>query len=178
MLERYVFVLQKMPPAACKIKSTYCAHPFCSSDNGRTPHGAYRLSLEPSDNVHQGKVPAKPLRGHTSEGKGEDDVTWYCLTCVEDLWNEIALLPDDEFNRQLAANPTRWTEPPQVSIEEHIKLDEEKAASDVAVMQGEAHEATAMDQDTNGRETSDKGSEYISPLATGQSLSFTHESNF
>ncbi|KAI9753445.1 MAG: hypothetical protein M4579_005165 [Chaenotheca gracillima] len=82
----YVLILQKTPPAECGIKASRCAHKHCSAPNKRTPLGAFRLSLEPETNVHLEKVPTQALPKKT--GQGTHGVTWYCLKCVEALWNK------------------------------------------------------------------------------------------
>ncbi|KAI9781715.1 MAG: hypothetical protein M1835_004246 [Candelina submexicana] len=103
----YVLILQKLPPAALKIKLTTCAHPFCSSPKGCSPAGSYRLSLESVEDLSDTKVPTvsltevqkqeRPARRPTKEqnGQGANGATWYCLTCLEGLWNGVGQMTDN-----------------------------------------------------------------------------------
>ncbi|KAI9701200.1 MAG: hypothetical protein M1836_001869 [Candelina mexicana] len=107
----YVLILQKLPPAALKIKVTTCAHPFCSSPKGCSPAGSYRLSLEPVENLGDAKVPTvslaevqkqeRPARRPTKEqnGQGANGATWYCLTCLEGLWNGVGQMTDNNSKK-------------------------------------------------------------------------------
>ncbi|KAI9721180.1 MAG: hypothetical protein M1812_002341 [Candelaria pacifica] len=101
----FVLILQKLPPAALNIKVSTCAHPFCLSPNGCSPAGTYRLSLEPVENLGDAIVPTVSLvddgkgkgraRRPPKEQKGQaaNGATWYCLICLEGLWNGVGQIP-------------------------------------------------------------------------------------
>lgn len=93
---QHVLVLQKMPPPACRIDTTHCSHPFCPAAQGHTPAGAYRLSLEHMRNRALKKVPTKP-EPKGRKGNGVNGVVWYCLTCIECLWNDVGLMSEEEL---------------------------------------------------------------------------------
>ncbi|KAI9817545.1 MAG: hypothetical protein M1827_001157 [Pycnora praestabilis] len=100
----HVFILQNLPPANFGIKLTTCWHPFCSSPRRSTPAYGYRLSLKPKANLNNLFVPTQAQdvertkgqgKGSTEgapTGQGPQETTWYCLTCVKDLWNGVGQL--------------------------------------------------------------------------------------
>ncbi|KAI9845913.1 MAG: hypothetical protein M1837_004449 [Sclerophora amabilis] len=83
----FVFILQKMPPRECRFGTSRCAYNDCSAKGKRTPEGTFRLSLEPRSNLEMNAVPDKSLKRSRGPGQGINESTWYCLTCLEALWN-------------------------------------------------------------------------------------------
>ncbi|KAI9877318.1 MAG: hypothetical protein M1830_004248 [Pleopsidium flavum] len=100
----HVLVLQKLPPSVFKAKITTCAQPCCPATEDRITPASYRLSLEPRENLKRAMVPTDPVYPTVtvggSDGKveaglgslGKHGATWYCLTCIEDLWNGVGML--------------------------------------------------------------------------------------
>ncbi|KAH0541522.1 hypothetical protein FGG08_003997 [Glutinoglossum americanum] len=88
LMNDYTFFVQKQVSFGTP---SYCSYIFCASPEKRTPPAGYRLSLEPRDNIRLRKVPGAPViqnkRGHGIKG-----AQWFCLTCVEAIWNGVDLL--------------------------------------------------------------------------------------
>lgn len=97
-----------MPPAVYKAKLTTCGNPLCPVPKPlrsipRMQPGAYRLSLEPISHLDRPYIPLaaahniseieRSAGGRSSRlGKGEEGVVWYCLSCVEDLWDGVGMI--------------------------------------------------------------------------------------
>lgn len=108
IVDGHVFILQKMPPATYKAKLTTCGRPGCPARKQprsvpRIQPGAYRLSLEPISHLNRPDIPLaamytireieRPADNRDPLcGKRKDGVVWYCLTCVEDLWDGAGML--------------------------------------------------------------------------------------
>ena len=112
MIDGWVFVLQKLPPAEYWAKRTRCGlDPYCSSPN-RTPEASsYRLILESKRSLMLSKIPIDAIEGwerlqqdarsttilctkiqaspqtKTTYTKKIDVATPYCLECIEKLWD-------------------------------------------------------------------------------------------
>ncbi|KAH0565753.1 hypothetical protein GP486_000850 [Trichoglossum hirsutum] len=85
----HVFFVQKQRSFGTP---SFCSYVFCPAPEGRTPLGSYRLSLEPRDNMNLLKVPEDPIRLGGKRGYGVRGVRWFCLTCVEAIWNGVDLI--------------------------------------------------------------------------------------
>ncbi len=95
---------------------TTCAHPFCPNPKQCSPAGSYRLSLEPVENLDDAKVPTLSLaevekgNGRASrptkaqKGQAANGAVWYCLTCLEGLWNGVGQITDNISKKQ-RSNP-------------------------------------------------------------------------
>ncbi|KAI9673752.1 MAG: hypothetical protein M1829_003989 [Trizodia sp. TS-e1964] len=88
---RYVFILQQMPRCKDNSKFSKCGHPFCRSPKGRTPGFSYRISVEPEWNLEFTFLPNE-TDGRAGNGEDKPDAEWFCLTCLEDLWNTVSQL--------------------------------------------------------------------------------------
>ncbi|KAI9818622.1 MAG: hypothetical protein M1832_004395 [Thelocarpon impressellum] len=128
----HVMILQKMPPAACQIKTTLCAHPYCMSPSCRTPHGSFRISLEPIANLEMSEVPTKPARIQRKSGgrgEGEHGVTWFCLQCMEGLWNGVGLLQDEHSAFTTAKAASRAEHEQSSPLQESLGHSQASAAT-------------------------------------------------
>jgi hypothetical protein len=89
ILDGHVFFVQKQPLFGTP---SSCAYAFCPAHDGCTPLGSYRLSLEPRKNQSLSTVPVDAIGDLAIRGHGAYDAQWYCLTCLEDIWNGIGLI--------------------------------------------------------------------------------------
>ncbi|KAI9779534.1 MAG: hypothetical protein M1839_007342 [Geoglossum umbratile] len=85
----HVFFVQKQPFFGTP---SHCAYTFCPARNSRTPLGSYRLSFEPRKNQNLPAIPVDVVSGQSMRGHGTHGAQWYCLTCVEDIWNGVGLI--------------------------------------------------------------------------------------
>ncbi|KAI9763655.1 MAG: hypothetical protein M1840_000369 [Geoglossum simile] len=90
----HVFFVQKQPFFGTP---SLCAYAFCPSPETRTPLGSYRLSLEPRKNQSLPTVPADPIGNPAMRGRGAYGTQWYCLTCLEDIWNGVGLITESKL---------------------------------------------------------------------------------
>ncbi|KAI9893290.1 MAG: hypothetical protein M1814_000419 [Vezdaea aestivalis] len=84
-----VMVLQSVPPEVVGIECP-CAYPFCP--RGYTTPGMFRLSLEPCENLELSRVPVlssstASTTPNAKRGRGRNGQVWYCLECVESIYN-------------------------------------------------------------------------------------------
>jgi hypothetical protein len=90
-----------VPAPEAKVRSRSCDHPLCTHRHG-IPPGAYRLSLESrktlgnstatTDKYHSPKDEdgGKYLKVRSANSRG-----FYCLTCIEDLFEGVGMLDED-----------------------------------------------------------------------------------
>ncbi|KAI9797332.1 MAG: hypothetical protein M1833_005511 [Piccolia ochrophora] len=123
--DTYVLILQKMPPKECDVPTTPCENLYCPNPSRLTLAGTYRVSLEPRKNLSFRIVPTKLVEDRPKDFLVESNVTWYCLTCLEDMWNQGSVLDADTYLASTAlcsgSNPSE----PIPQIDSKGSLDKE-----------------------------------------------------
>jgi hypothetical protein len=127
---KWYFILQHVPPIELEPRTTHCAHPDCKYHQDHLmPAGAYRLNFthkkllgKPKYFLEEGEEDAG------TPGRGEDGQMWFCLTCVQDLYNGVGLI--------------------QAAAKEDVAMDEDETMEDAETMEDETMtDVTAMTED-------------------------------
>lgn len=87
-----------------EFESTTCRHHFCTKPKHVFQPGAKRISIEKRENSEPESpfsqwIPLEPVEpfvgalkygafAHERQGKGKHVVAWWCLECIEDLWQK------------------------------------------------------------------------------------------
>ncbi|KAI9746694.1 MAG: hypothetical protein M1818_000408 [Claussenomyces sp. TS43310] len=104
-------------------KTSHCALPFCKYFKEKMPPGAYRLEfLDPSrEEKSTQRYWLNEAEEEIGPGCGKKGNAWFCLSCIERLFNEVCMIAGIRGDGSLAVSqafdfPTLWS-PPDGSIE-------------------------------------------------------------
>ena len=142
--------------------------------------GTYRLSLEPRSNLERPDIPLEAvysiknaersaMKMGSVHGKGIDGVMWYCLSCVEDLWDGVGMLhavPKKADFRPKRSWPSRRKVPDLALV----------AAGEACVLRGDrpsgSGSAVFPPRSANGPFSTGTANAAFPPGSTGADLSF------